>query len=198
MATHGRSGIQRWLLGSVAEKTLRRARNPLLLVRPDEKMSSSGVAPLKKIIVPLDGSRLAERALEHAEGLAKKLQAAIILARVYQVPVMTYFAGEGDTPDVARITEQVMTQLKREAERYLEQKIVELRSRGLTDVSFVLLEGDAGTEIIDFARRTGENLVVMSSHGRSGLNRALMGSVAERVARHSGDPVLIVRVASEY
>ena len=74
MATRGRSGIHRWLMGSVAEKVLRGATNPLLLVRGDEEGKSDGAATLKSIIVPLDGSKLAETALPRAVDLAKKLE----------------------------------------------------------------------------------------------------------------------------
>jgi nucleotide-binding universal stress UspA family protein len=73
MATRGRSGIHRWLMGSVAEKVLRGATNPLLLVRGDAERNTSGKAALKSVVVPLDGSNLAETVLPHAIELAKKL-----------------------------------------------------------------------------------------------------------------------------
>ena len=87
MATRGRSGIHRWLMGSVAEKVLRGATNPLLLVRGDEEGKSDGAATLKSIVVPLDGSKVAETVLPRAIDLAKKLRLEIVLTRAYQIPL---------------------------------------------------------------------------------------------------------------
>src|SRR5215813_8965860 len=81
MATHGRSGIDRWLLGSIAEKVLRGTTNPLLLIRATEEAKTTGEAILKSLVVPLDGSDLAERVLPPVAELAKKLHAAVILFR---------------------------------------------------------------------------------------------------------------------
>src|SRR5499433_1353109 len=93
MATRGRSGIHRWLMGSVAEKVLRGATNPLLLVRGNEEGKSDGAATLKSIVVPLDGSTLAESVLPRAMELAKKLGLAIVLTRAYQIPLSAPYAG---------------------------------------------------------------------------------------------------------
>jgi nucleotide-binding universal stress UspA family protein len=79
MATHGRSGIQRWLLGSVAHKILQMTKNPLFLVRSPKEMESTGSAPLKKVIVPLDGSPLAENVLPHVVALAKQTDMEVLL-----------------------------------------------------------------------------------------------------------------------
>jgi nucleotide-binding universal stress UspA family protein len=90
MATRGRSGIHRWLMGSVAEKVLRGATNPLLLVRGNEEGKSDGEATLKSIVVPLDGSKLAETVLPRAVELARKLSLEIVLTRAYQIPLSAY------------------------------------------------------------------------------------------------------------
>ena len=190
MATRGRSGIHRWLLGSVAEKVLRGAANPLLLVRGDEERKTDGAAALKSLVVPLDGSRLAESALPYAIELAKKLRLEIVLARAYQLPFATY-AG----PDAAYIPnrEAVLTAVKEEAGAYLEEKVSAVRANGIEKVSSILLVGPGADEIIDLARTTPDNLIAMCTHGRSGVNRWVLGSVTEKVVRHSGDPVLVVR-----
>ena len=84
MATHGRSGLDRWLLGSVAEKVLRGASNPTLVVRAKrEKNPGWEMATLKRVIVPLDGSELSERILPHVEALAKHLDLEVTLLGVY-------------------------------------------------------------------------------------------------------------------
>jgi nucleotide-binding universal stress UspA family protein len=190
MATRGRSGIHRWLMGSVAEKVLRGATNPLLLVRGDEEGKSDGAATLKSIVVPLDGSKLAETVLPRAVELAKKLSLEIVLTRAYQIPLSTYGGAEAayiPNPNA------LMNVVKEEAGAYLETKVNELRQNGVEKVSSILLLGSGADEIIDLARTTPDNLIAMSTHGRSGVKRWALGSVTEKVVRHSGDPVLVVR-----
>jgi nucleotide-binding universal stress UspA family protein len=190
MATRGRSGIHRWLMGSVAEKVLRGATNPLLLVRGDEEGKSDGAATLKSIVVPLDGSKLAETVLPRAVELAKKLSLEIVLTRAYQIPLSTYGGAEAayiPNPNA------LMNVVKEEAGAYLEAKVDELRQNGVEKVSSILLLGSGADEIIDLARTTPDNLIAMCTHGRSGVKRWALGSVTEKVVRHSGDPVLVVR-----
>ena len=190
MATRGRSGIHRWLMGSVAEKVLRGATNPLLLVRGDEEGKSDGAATLKSIVVPLDGSKLAEIALPRAVDLAKKLSLEIVLTRAYQIPLSTY--GVADAAYIPN-PNALMNVVKEEAGAYLETKVNELRQNGVEKVSSILLLGSGADEIIDLARTTPDNLIAMCTHGRSGVKRWALGSVTEKVVRHSGDPVLVVR-----
>jgi len=190
MATRGRSGIHRWLMGSVAEKVLRGATNPLLLVRGDEEAKSDGKAALKKVVVPLDGSPMAETALPHAVDLAQRLGLAIELARVYDVP-LTAYAG-ADAPYIPN-QPKLRNLVREEASAYLEVKVNQLHADGIEKVSSVLLVGSGADEIIDLAHSTPDNLIAMCTHGRSGVRRWALGSVTEKVVRHSGDPVLIVR-----
>jgi len=187
MATHGRSGLDRWLLGSVAEKVLRGATNSTLVVRAKEgKNPIWEVATLKRVIVPLDGSELAESVLPSVEELAKKLDLEVTLLGVYGVPPGVSSAGEG---------EAFIGGLRAETLAYLEKKAAELKSKGLDKVSCVAKEGLAADEIISTARRTLDNLIAMCTHGRAGVTRWMLGSVTETVVRHSGDPVLVIRAA---
>jgi nucleotide-binding universal stress UspA family protein len=190
MATRGRSGIHRWLMGSVAEKVLRGATTPLLLVRGDEEGKSDGAATLKSIVVPLDGSKMAETVLPRAVDLAKKLGLEIVLTRAYQIPLSAYAGVEAAyIPN----NEGLLTRVREEAGAYLETKVNELRGNGIEKVSSILLVGSGADEIIDLARGTPDNLIAMCTHGRSGVKRWALGSVTEKVVRHSGDPVLVVR-----
>jgi nucleotide-binding universal stress UspA family protein len=188
MATHGRSGIDRWLLGSVAEKVLHGTRNPLLLVRATKSGESDGEAILKRVIVPLDGSLLAEKALPHATVLAKTMNLELMLFRAYTLTqiISTY---DDYIPDWNKL--EALS--KGEATSYLDQKVRELKQNGLTHISPLVLEGEAAQQIIDLAKRTANSLVVICSHGRSGVGRWVLGSVAERVVRHSVGPVLLIR-----
>src|SRR3990172_4178655 len=189
MATHGRSGINRWLLGSIAEKVLRGTGNPLFLVRANEPGTADGKATMKSIIVPLDGSSLAESVLPTVAAVAKVLDLEVILCRVFELPPSAYYGAESYLPDYDALKEQV----KDDARSYLEDKAEELKGKGLTKISTELLEGAGAEEIIAYARAHPDSLVAMCTHGRSGVRRWVLGSVTEKVVRHSGDPVLVVR-----
>jgi nucleotide-binding universal stress UspA family protein len=189
MATHGRSGMQRWLLGSVADKVLHGSTNHLLLIRASDQGKTGGEAPLKKVIVPLDGSPLAEKVLPHIVDLGKKMRLDVILLRAYALPPAM-------SPDeYGTYTDELIGQLEAEARDYLARKAKELQSHGLPNVSSVIDFGYGAEEITTLARRTPENLIAMCTHGRSGVTRWVLGSVTERVVRHSGDPVLIIRAS---
>ena len=185
MTTHGRSGIQRWLLGSVAEKVLHAASNHLLLVRAKETGSPEETL-WKSILVPLDGSELAESVIPDVIELAKKMGVEIILARAFRFPLNDY--GEGYGSD-----EGVWDMVRDDARNYLEEKVKQLQSKGAERVTSLLLEGYAAGSIIDLAQKTPESLIAMCTHGRSGVGRWVLGSVTDRVVRHSGDPVLVIR-----
>jgi nucleotide-binding universal stress UspA family protein len=190
MATHGRSGLRRWLLGSVTEKVLRGTSNPLLLVRSSDKPQLDGLESLSSIVVPLDGSELAEKVLPSVIDLAKKLHLEVILFRAYTVP----YAGAVGVYAVDQ--DQLIAGIDINVSQYLQEKVDVLRKAGLEKVSCASKEGLSADEIIKFARRTPDNLIAMCSHGRSGLTRWVLGSVTETVVRHCGDPVLISRPLS--
>ena len=192
MATHGRSGINRWLLGSVTEKVLRGATNPLLLVRATEEAKAGGGATLKSIVVPLDGSELAEGVLPAVVELAKTLKLAVVLFRAYNIPTTAYAGGEGY---YAVNYEELLTAMRDEAVDYLEKKTEAVKKLGIVNVSYVAKEGFAADEIISLARKSPDNLIAMCTHGRSGVKRWMLGSVTETVVRHSSDPVLVIRAA---
>jgi nucleotide-binding universal stress UspA family protein len=189
MSTHGRAGVQRWFLGSVADKVLHATTSDLLLVRPGKNSKVDEKARFETVVLPLDGSTLAEVALRRVARLAKHMNFGIILLRVFSLPVTSYYGDDGYVVDIQRLLGEV----KSEAKSYLDAKQTQLQDEGLKNVSTVLLEGDAPAQIIDYASITPDNLVAMCTHGRSGLGRLVLGSVTDRVVRHSGDPVLVIR-----
>lgn len=191
MATHGRAGVHRWLLGSVAERVLRHASNPLLLVRASVEARADG-APLKTVIVPLDGSPLAEKVLPHVTGIAKAMDLEVVLVRAYALPL----AYLEDRDFYSPYPDKLLKGFKEEARQYLEEKAAQLKKEGLKRISSVALEGDSADQIIAIAKKTADALVAMCTHGRSGLGRLVLGSIADRVVRHSGDPVLLIRAAT--
>jgi len=189
MATHGLSGMQRWLMGSVANKVVRTAKNPILLVRPAEKGDPLEPIKFKTLLAPLDGSALAEKVFPHLIALATTWDGEVNLVRVYALPAESFVVADGLHMDVLSRERET---IRNEAEEYLNGKTQELQAEGLRRVISIATEGHAAGEIIDLGRRTPDCLIVMSTHGRTGIERWTLGSVAEKVIHHSREPVLVI------
>ena len=190
MATHGRSGLNRFLLGSVAEKVLRGTANPLLLVRATEEAKAEGDAAITSIIVPLDGSELAESVIPMVVGVAKNLNLEVVLFRAYHMPYNVYGGEDGA---YAVSYDALIAGVRDETNDYLDRKVAEVKKLGFSKVSRLSKEGFPSDEIIALGCSTPANLIAMCSHGRSGMRRFVLGSVTENVVRHSGGAVLVVR-----
>jgi nucleotide-binding universal stress UspA family protein len=188
MATHGRSGLDRWLLGSITEKVVRGANNPLLVVRANEETSSEGEAAPDSIIVPLDGSTLAESVLFCVGELAEAFHAKVTLLRSYSLKQII-FSSEEFHPDL----DELKGELRWEAMSYLDEKVAELKSRGLVDVFCSVTEGDAAETIIEMGKGAPNALIVMSPHSGSIIKHWVLGSVTEKVLRHANNSVLTIR-----
>jgi len=160
-------------------------------VCPADKGTTLGQTVLKTVLVPLDGSPLAEFVLPYVAGMATEMKLEVGLVQAYSVPTEDHLLGEaeGYLPDI----EQLMEMLKEEAKDYLDKKVQQLWAEGVKRVSCKLLVGEAAGKIIDLARVIPDNLVAMCTYGRSGIGRWVLGSVTDRVVRHSGDPVLVIR-----
>jgi nucleotide-binding universal stress UspA family protein len=161
-----------------------RAQRPRL---PSEKFLESDEM-YQKILVPLDGSELAECALAHVEAIAKGCQVVdIVLLRVIEPLHLPgdYVISEKDK---ARIE----SQRRGAAEDYLGMMAEQLSGRGLS-VSSEVIAGKVADSIVDYANKQGVDLIIMATHGRSGVSRWTLGSVADRVVHHAGVPVLLVR-----
>jgi len=186
IATHGRSGLGRVLLGSVADNLLHSTDVPLLVVRPPE-IEVEGEIKLSSIIVPLDGSPLAESVLSYVKDMAKALSLTVTLVRA--IPTVTALSSG---PEYVLLPMDIITEMKEAAILYLDNVAQSLRNEGLSCTTEVV-EGDTASAISEYARKKQNHLVAISSHGRSGIARAVMGSIADRLIRTSGDPVLVVR-----
>ena len=149
---------------------------------------SSGVAMYKRILVPLDGSELAESALPHAAALARGLESQIRLVRVNIADEFVY----GPAGQVAPYADEVLERDRQEAVAYLGRIRARLQHPGLAVITEVL-KGPVAQAIIEYAAAQQIDLIVMSTHGRSGLNRLIFGSVAEKVLQGARCPTLIVR-----
>ncbi len=148
----------------------------------------------KRILVPLDGSSLSERALPAARALAQKFESHVILLRVLDIPTPT---APTSHPEVAiGWVREARQHAHQEAESYLEAIQEGLCEAGI-DTRVLLRDRSPAEDILDVAGAEDIDLIVMSTHGRSGLGRWAFGSVAEKVARHSPCPVLLVRREAE-
>jgi nucleotide-binding universal stress UspA family protein len=193
ISTHGRSGITRWVMGSVSDKVLHATRAPMLMVRCVESAPSDSLdlreAILREIIVPLDGSELAEQALPHVVAVAKALELKTLLLRV--TPSAGDYFKYMDYPPSNY--EDLAQEVDADAVQYLDNINRRIKLEGVAQTEERLIHGNAALAITDFVKEVRGSLVVMTTHGRSGIGRWVMGSVADRVVRHSGGPVLVVR-----
>ena len=187
MTTHGRAGIEKWVLGSVADRVVRSASQPIFLVRPQEEPTPA--TPVRRILVPLDGSRLAERALAEAADLAKVNNSEIWLLQSVEFPEYwgEEYAGMHALPSMISTEEQEAA-----AREYLRQSAEQLTRVGIS-AQIVVTTGHAASAISDVVSDNDIDLIVMSTHGRSGLSRWVFGSVAEKVVRLAECPVLLIR-----
>ncbi len=146
----------------------------------------------RKILVPLDGSKLAECALEHVRAIAKGCgaQEVVLIRAINPIPYWVY----GDYANSSLINE-VEKEQESFAEAYLDKILNELIKYGIT-ARKIVLKGEPAQNILDYAEKNSVDLIIMTTHGRSGPARWAMGSVAERVTQHSSVPVLIIAPAS--
>jgi nucleotide-binding universal stress UspA family protein len=202
MSTHGRSGVARWLLGSVTDKVLLATTTPLLIVRSTEPLNPMSEVQLKTVIVPLDGSVLAEQVLPHVATLAKALDLEVKLVRVHpSVEEYSRYFERQQIGSTATIYSGPYEVFSREADaqamEYLHEVKMQLHHERVWSVEESLLRGHPAATIVDLARETPGSLVAMTTHGRSGIGRWLLGGVADRVIRHSGVPALVVRSSEQ-
>ncbi len=188
LTTHGRSGIKRWLLGSVAEKLIHATPVPLLVVRSKPVQTLPG-ATYRTVTVPLDGSSFAEQALGLAQLIADWYGATICLTTVVE-PLTEILQTSVDPTSVWQMREQ--DSMRARMQGYLEDQAQRLRQSGFNVIT-QLIEGAPADGIVNSADAMGTDLIVMTTHGRSGMQRLWMGSVATRVVRTSNCPVLLIR-----
>jgi nucleotide-binding universal stress UspA family protein len=180
IGTHGRTGLPRFLLGSVAERVVRHAPCSVLTVRPD-----GDPQPFRHVLCPVDFSASSRQAMELAAELVQPGGVGITLLHVLELPIA--YSGEPSLPELCRDLD------KRSAD-LLDAWATELRTKTSVPVTARSRIRGAGGEtlaVLDDDRTF--DLVVMGSHGRSGIARVLLGSAAEKVVRHARCPVLVAR-----
>lgn len=183
MSTHGYSGVTRWIMGSVTERVLAHAPCPVLVIRSE--------APLSRMLIPLDGSPLAEQALAPALEVAAAFGASVTLLRAVK-DVPTWHVEELETVERG-LGLRARDDLLEEARGYLTGLAERVVGKQFP-VEVVVRPEPAATAILDFADVNGVDVVVMATHGRTGAQKWLYGSVTEKVLRNSaGFAMLVVR-----
>ncbi len=190
MSTHGRSGLGRVVFGSVAEAVLTHSHVPILLLRAAKDVPDLGAATHPRILVPLDGSHFAEAALPHAAALVKALDGTLVLTEVCLEPV-DMSIWNANTKQLLNDIERIHQRERRHAQGYLAHLQDQFEAEGLK-VETCVCRGAPGDRVRQQCDQLGADLVVMATHGCSGVSRALLGSVALDVLHHGHLPILLV------
>jgi nucleotide-binding universal stress UspA family protein len=171
MSTHGRSGVERWLIGSVANKLIMNTTTPMLLIRPTSEWRSRW-SQFKRLLITLDGSTTAERVLGYSCSLAKQFNSEIILLSVPE----NVESNPAYKPSIAQYLESVQSLLKAE---------------GIT-AQAIITGIDPASTIVEISQSEKIDLIMMATQGLGGLDRFMIGSVADRVLRHTYCPIFLV------
>jgi nucleotide-binding universal stress UspA family protein len=192
MTTHGRGAFSRFWLGSVTDELARRLPVPMLLVRPGQAGEAPDKVPdLRHILIPLDGTAVAEQVLLPATEVGSLTQADYTLLRV--VPPATVIGFDAAGVAMGGFTPPAEENLALEARDYLDRVAARLRSQGHPVSTAIAIGQPPALAILAEAQDRGMDLVAMETHGRKGLTRLMLGSVADKVVRGSPLPVLVHR-----
>jgi nucleotide-binding universal stress UspA family protein len=183
MGTHGRRGINHLMLGSVAEEVVRMSSCPVLTVRATD----TPLAPIRQILVPLDFSDFSSRALTAARHIASDVGASIRALHVIEEVLHPSFYVTGQTSLTSWYPEIEATSVKEM------QKLADNAGGPDVPLEYHVKEGRSAVDIVSFAKRNDIQLIVMASHGLTGIEHFLLGSVTEKVVRMAPCPVLVIK-----
>jgi nucleotide-binding universal stress UspA family protein len=197
MSTHGRGGFHRWMTGSVADKVVRGAGVPVILVRGDQRILDPAGFTIRSILLPLDGSSYAETAIPYAIELARAFDSDIHLLRIVNTPAAySMMSRHMDAAITAESLDQIISSMREEAKTYIDGITEQLSKQGVS-VKPKVLDGYPGEQLIEYERHGFFQLVVMATAGRSGVSRVVFGSVAERILKMGRSPVMMLRPSDE-
>jgi nucleotide-binding universal stress UspA family protein len=190
IVSHGRSGIMPWSMGSTAARILQRTGKPVLFIRAQETVTPTGFDSMfRRIILPLDGSTNGEAALPYIKALTTRIASELTFFRViapgYHIPTIGGL-------NYVSLPKAEIDRLSDEARQYLDRISAEVEGSRAT-IKLEVRVGDAASEIIKFATEQDFNLIALSSHGYSDVDRWTFGSVTHKVLHSSRTPVLLMR-----
>lgn len=196
ISTHGYSGIKRWVLGSVTQKVLYGTCAPVLLIK--SKSPEITELELKKIVIPIDGSPFSETTFSYVEELAKGAGAEVLLLEVSESPVVPSYGSRPINQTWEKHRDDLWIELQQQAAEYLEKLKADLGKKGLKVKSQVAKGeiGEVAPSIMQIAQKENADLIVVATHGRTGVSRWVYGSVANRIVQESTQPLLLIRPAT--
>ena len=186
VATHGRGGIARWWLGSVADQVIKESACPCLVIGPNVEADLENYA-VKRILLPLDGSENAEQAISLAAFIQDKTGATLDIVRAMSLTAVSY------DPGMSMYSADLITSMEESVEAYLQSVAAKLKGR---KVETTMLLGGPGEMLLEHMKDKPADLVVSTTHGRTGVRRAALGSTSDRLL-HGSAPVLIFHPSDE-
>lgn len=193
ISSHGRGGLARAWLGSVADGLVRRVRAPVIVVRPHERAAAFDQAPpARRMLVPLDGSSTAEKVLDAVVDVARAWEANVTLLIVLFPLWMSDRKEEAALAGTSRVSA-----IREAAANYLGGVAEELRGNGVEADVEIIVDSNPASAILKFAADHDIGLLALATHGRGGAARVYMGSVADKVRRGAAMPVMLVNAGPE-
>ena len=186
IATHGRSGIARWWLGSIADQVIKESACPCLVIGPNVETDLAHFE-IKRVLLPLDGSENAEQALPLAAFICDKTGATLDIVRAMSLTAVSY------DPGMSMYSADLITSMEDSVKAYLQGVSERLGSR---KVETTMLMGGPGEMLLEHLKTKPADLVVSTTHGRTGVTRAALGSTSDRLL-HGTAPVLIFHPGDE-
>lgn len=186
ISTHGRSGVSRFMLGSNASATIQLATRPVLLLRP-QALAAGETPQVTRVLAPLDGSGFAEQVLPWVQAFAIVSNAEMILLAVPEVPEPALYGA------MREAVEELRERAELNSRRYIEGVAKQLQELGVNARPMVIGSRPA-TAILEVAEREHVDVIMLATHGRGGMERLVLGSVADRVVHHALCPVFLVPV----
>jgi nucleotide-binding universal stress UspA family protein len=193
MTTHGRSGPSRLFLGSVTDRLVRELHYPFILVRPSTSPAEVELPAAARVLVPLDGSPLAESVLDEVERLVSPALATLHLVRVVE-PVAAFPIGA--PMPLPPMEPELIVARWAAAKEYLEGTAWKLRQAGWRVEYEIVTEWHAATVVLRYAEAHECDLIAIATRGRGGVQRLFLGSVTDKVIRGAATPVLVVNPAA--
>jgi nucleotide-binding universal stress UspA family protein len=195
LTSHGHGGFAPAWLGSVADTLVRNSHLPVLLVRPTD--GAAQPPSMERVLVPLDGSATGEQVLPFALTLGQPARASYTLLHVINPSARARSELQIDLPEDADDAAEIEVQRVRAAERYLHTVAERLRADQAKVETRIVIERQAAAAILDEAQDGQDSVIALATHGRGGVARLLLGSVADKVVRGAQVPVLVYRPQEE-
>jgi len=195
MCTHGRGGLRTWLFGSIAQQVVSLGKTPVLLVQPGKTVRMTEFN-CNRLLVPMDGDPDHEEGLQVAVGLAQVCQARLHLLMV----VHTYRTLPAEKAATATLlpgaTTEMLDMTEEDAQKYLNRLHEEIEeiSKAFIEVTSEVQRGDPAKLIATVAKKIGADLIVIGTHGKTGMDAFWSGSMAPKISRYSPAPLLLVPV----